>query len=165
MASNKAKRNRTIPILLALVCVSMALFILFVYRLAHSQRAYQLYMRELSSSTLYSYQHWGLQITGPDGETVTLYRDQAYIPYQLLYGSGQGVAQKEIPEDGGCISLDYGDGSRMRLWYVPAGAGGGIDNTLICFESQDGGQYTYQIRSTTLWSKLKNALRQGDEAA
>lgn len=75
------------------------------------------FVEDLSNSTVYACDQDCLR-ADIEGQAVRVTGDHAYMVYNLISGAGPGRVQKQLPDEEPAAVLDYGDGSRMRLWSV-----------------------------------------------
>lgn len=120
------KKNRIdsgiIKLLLVIGAVLLAFFIVFgtVFSSVYFQRLYWDYVGELSSSTVYAFEHEGVTATvGEDSYVIT--GNQVYVFYKKLSNAEFGKSQKGFSEDAESISVDFGNGSSLRMWEAPRG--------------------------------------------
>ncbi len=153
MSVSRQKPNYTIPALLALAAALIALVTYFgVVAPAVHQGAYKSFVSGLSRSTAYAYQNDSLVVTDGEGRSFPVTGDQVYFAYQTLTTVGAGTGRSKLPEGEADLSLDFGDGSRLRLWGVKVRhqSGSMADGIFVCYENQEGKRYLYDNATVSL---------------
>ena len=114
---DKPKRDRKLPIAIAIaVLLLMATMIPILYS-AHYQRQYRLFQTSLADSTGYAIQHRSLTMER-GGETVSLDPDKGHNTFLIALGlTGAGRTGK-APARNPDVTLTYGNGASLELWGV-----------------------------------------------
>lgn len=119
---NKRLDNGMVKLLLCLGAVSLAFFIVFgtVFYSVYFKRLYWDYVGELSNSTIYAFKHNGVIVE--DGEeTYTIKGGKIYVFYKKLSNADFGRSQSGLSKESEHISVDFGNGSRLKMWQAPKG--------------------------------------------
>lgn len=156
---NRSGKSLKIALVLAiLLLVVSAGLILWGVRY---HRVYQGYVSELSTSTTYAYSHHSLhgQVAGAK-TPVWVSGENVYKLYNYIVLSGSGREKSTLPEGDPAISLDYGDGSSLTIWEVPAeGYGVSKENSLfLSFQRDNGYRYAYTTNKMSLSTLTVNFL-------
>ena len=115
--SKKDRSRLKLGLWITLAAVLLALTATPLVWASRQSAAYRRYMDALNGSVLYAREHDG----------VWLERAGSRVHYPQLAGAGiseklrqagMGKRQQELPEGEG-VTLDFGDGSLLRLWEVP----------------------------------------------
>lgn len=119
--SKKDRSRLKLGLWITLAAVLLALTSTPLVWASRQSAAYRRYMDALNGSVLYAREHDG----------VWLERAGSRVHYPQLAGAGiseklrqagMGKRQQELPEGEG-VTLDFGDGSLLRLWEVPIRGG------------------------------------------
>lgn len=152
------KKYKSDTALLIAICIPIVIFgilagsVLYFY---HCERQYKAFIRDLSASTAYAYEHNGIIVSGtPEAFVMTgntghdsflVTDDMLYRPYQLLSGGGQGRPRYRLPKESSDLTIDFRDGSTLQIWNTPvknAGTGDGY-GILVRFKKKNGRAYSY----------------------
>ena len=134
--SKKDRSRLKLGLWITLAAVLLALTATPLVWASRQSAAYRRYMDALNGSVLYAREHDG----------VWLERAGSRVHYPQLAGAGiseklrqagMGKRQQELPEGEG-VTLDFGDGSLLRLWEVPIRGGYTPEETFGVFVA-----YTY----------------------
>ena len=153
MSVSRQKRNYTIPLLLARAAALIAIVTYFsVIAPAVHQGAFKNFVSNLSRSTAYAYQNDSLLVTDGEGRSFPVTGDQVYFAYQTLTTVGAGTGRSKLPQGEADLSLDFGDGSRLRLWGVKVRhkSGNMADGIFVCYENPEGKRYLYDNAMVSL---------------
>lgn len=152
------KKRRSDTGLFFAICIPIVIFcilagsILYFY---HCERQYKNFIKELSASTTYAYNHSGIVVSGspetfvvtgnPAQDSFTVSGDMVYRPYQLLSSGGQGRPRYRIPKQEADLTIDYQDGNILQIWSVPVKNASTDDGygILIRFRDSEGNTYSY----------------------
>ena len=144
--------------LAALAAVLLALTATPLVWASRQSAAYRRYMDALNGSVLYAREHDG----------VWLERAGSRVHYPQLAGAGiseklrqagMGKRQQELPEGEG-VTLDFGDGSLLRLWEVPIRGGYTPEETFgvfVAYTYPDGETYCYDTDNLG-WDRVVDSL-------
>ena len=116
----KSIDNGMIKLLLMIGAVFLAFFIVFgtVFSSIYFKRLYWDYVGELSNSTVYAFKHDGVIVE--DGtDTYVIKGNKVYVFYKKLSNADFGKSQKGFSEDAESISVDFGNGSSLKMWQAP----------------------------------------------
>ena len=98
---------------IALFVIAGSLIISSVYL----KRLYWDYVGELSNSTVYAYEHEGIEIV--DGSnTYEVAGESVYLFYKKFSIADFMEVNKTVAPSLGSLSMDFGNGSHMTLWEV-----------------------------------------------
>lgn len=76
------------------------------------------YVGELSNSTIYAFKHEGVIVKDSDASYV-IKGNKVYVFYKKLSNADFGKIQSGFSEDAESISMDFGNGSSLRMWQAP----------------------------------------------
>lgn len=142
--SKKDRSRLKLGLWITLAAVLLALTATPLVWASRQSAAYRRYMDALNGSVLYAREHDG----------VWLERAGSRVHYPQLAGAGiseklrqagMGKRQQELPEGEG-VTLDFGDGSLLRLWEVPIRGGYTPEETFgvfVAYTYPDGETYCY----------------------
>ena len=148
--------NMTVQLILAAVLLALTATP-FVWA-SRQSAAYRRYMDALNGSVLYAREHDG----------VWLERAGSRVHYPQLAGAGiseklrqagMGKRQQELPEGEG-VTLDFGDGSLLRLWEVPIRGGYTPEETFgvfVAYTYPNGETYCYDTDNLG-WDRVVDSL-------
>lgn len=146
----KSRRNGPL-IIAAAVCMAVILtvFGLLAWSIRYHWR-FQRFIGGLSNSTTYAYDSNSL-MAQVDGARLCISGENTYHIYSYIISGGMGRVVRTLPEEEGVL-LDYGDGTRLRLWDVASEGYGAIRerSLLICYEDAEGSIYAYATDKLTL---------------
>lgn len=151
-----SKRRRGAGIYIALVCAVIVLIVLFLIllRVFSLRPQFSDFVADLSNSTSFTYRRDTLRAEF-DGQTVSITGENAYAVYNTLTVRTPSGFLRSVPDGEPDITLDYGNGSILRLWASDrAGRPYGIR---LSFTSGDGDQYLFRMDSVDMGS-LRNML-------
>lgn len=145
-ASGNAKKMRHDPLTIILVLIAVGLilsFVILVFHWFNNDRLYDDYVSDLSQSTV-TVNESGLLLADIDGETCTLSVDTVYGLYQKLTYSKQLRHSSDMP-DGDGITVEYGDGSVLRILYTDIDIASWTRNTgiFVSYTNPDGDEFSY----------------------
>ena len=139
-----------IKLLLTIGAVFLAFFIVFgtVFASVYFKRLYWDYVGELSNSTIYAFKHDGAIVE--DGEDLYVIKgSKVYVFYKKLSNADFGKLQKGFSEDAESISVDFGNGSSLRMWQAPKG-NSYKDILFVQYINTKGRVYKCNVEGTTL---------------
>ena len=144
MAVSRQKKSMGLPIAAGIVLLLVLPVVAVFIRSALYLSSFQTFVSELSDATVYAFQDEGIQVTDREGERYSVRGKAIYVPYSLISQAGPGQPQR-TPPDQACVTLEYGDGSRLQLWEVPVrnSRRSARYGMLICFESAAGERFLY----------------------
>lgn len=111
-----------VKLLLIIGAVLLAFVIVFgtAFSSIYFKRLYWDYVGELSSSTVYAFEHDGVTATvGEDAYVIT--GNKVYVFYKKLSNADFGRMQKGFSQDEEHITVEFGDGSALKIWQAPKG--------------------------------------------
>ena len=159
IARTKKDRSRLkLGLWITLAAVLLALTATPLVWASRQSAAYRRYMDALNGSVLYAREHDG----------VWLERAGSRVHYPQLAGAGiseklrqagMGKRQQELPEGEG-VTLDFGDGSLLRLWEVPIRGGYTPEETFgvfVAYTYPDGETYCYDTDNLG-WDRVVDSL-------
>ena len=159
IARTKKDRSRLkLGLWITLAAVLLALTATPLVWASRQSAAYRRYMDALNGSVLYAREHDG----------VWLERAGSRVHYPQLAGAGiseklrqagMGKRQQELPEGEG-VTLDFGDGSLLRLWEVPLRGGYTPEETFgvfVAYTYPDGETYCYDTDNLG-WDRVVDSL-------
>lgn len=156
--SKKDRSRMKLGLWITLAAVLLALTATPLVWASRQSAAYRRYMDALNGSVLYAREHDG----------VWLERAGSRIHYPQLAGAGiseklrqagMGKRQQELPEGEG-VTLDFGDGSLLRLWEVPIRGGYTPEETFgvfVAYTYSDGETYCYDTGNLG-WDRVVDSL-------
>ncbi len=106
------------------------------------RRGFQDMIAELSTATVHAYTVSGIAVTDGD-HRYTLTGQDAYLPFNVLVNSGMGRIERELPQEGDAVLLDYGKGVTLRLWDVPITGSVRERGVFVHFQNVRGSTYSY----------------------
>ena len=154
----KALLMKKVQTILCTAAVLLALTATPLVWASRQSAAYRRYMDALNGSVLYAREHDG----------VWLERAGSRVHYPQLAGAGiseklrqagMGKRQQELPEGEG-VTLDFGDGSLLRLWEVPIRGGYTPEETFgvfVAYTYPDGETYCYDTDNLG-WDRVVDSL-------
>ena len=148
--NKKSLDNGMIKLLLAMGAVFLAFFIVFgtVFASVYFNRLYWDYVGELSNSTIYAFKHNGVIVE--DGEDAYVIKgDKVYVLYKKLSNAEFGRVQNGFSKDADTISVDFGNGSSLRMWQAPKG-NSYKDILYVHYTNTEGRVYKCNVEGTTL---------------
>ena len=105
---------------IAIVSIVIALFVIagtLIVSSVYLKRLYWDYVGELSNSTVYAYEHEGIEIT--DGDNIyVIAGDNVYLFYKKFSNGDFLEINKKIDTSAGSISMDFGNESHLTVWNV-----------------------------------------------
>lgn len=163
MAISRQRKSMGLPIAACVVALLVLPLAAMFIRAVLYLNSFQTFVEEMSDATVYAFYHEGVRVTNRQGEAYTAGGRAVYIPYSLISQAGPGQPQREIP-DQACVTVEYGDGSRLQLWEVP------VKNSrrsarygmLVCFESAGGERFLYDTDMVRL-PEVERGLLAGRE--
>lgn len=156
--SKKDRSRLKLGLWITLAAVLLALTATPLVWASRQSAAYRRYMDALNGSVLYAREHDG----------VWLERAGSRVHYPQLVGAGiseklrqagMGKRQQELPEGEG-VTLDFGDGSLLRLWEVPIRGGYTPEETFgvfVAYTYPDGETYCYDTDNLG-WDRVVDSL-------
>lgn len=152
MAVSKQHRDRGLPAAIMIVVLILAVFLAWSAFLIHAHFSYTSFIRALSDSTCYAYDHSGLLVTDGGGTSHRLTGRDVYWPYNKLSLSGPCIPQSQTPADSEALLVDFGDGSWMRVWAAEFRQSYRLDHAgvLILYQYPDGRRYCYMTDALTM---------------
>ena len=112
---------------------------------------YRDFVSRLSESVTYAYSHHSLHGDAGEEQPVWVKGEHVYQLYNYILVSGEGKVIHTLPEEAPGIDLDFGDGSRLRVW------GGGTEDTILCYSDAEG-QYAFAAKSVSMETMQINML-------
>jgi len=156
---HRAGKDRRIWVATAvLVCVTAAVIASVVWFLGYHGR-FSAFVGKLSASTTYAYKNDGL-IATVNGKSFQVSEENMYGIYAYISLNKSGRESKKVPE-GEPVTLDYGNGTMLRLWDIPAGEG--HHYLFIQYTDIKGEIYSYISFKTTLDTVIARYLTYGNE--
>ena len=155
----KTRRDTWIWVIMAALGVLFAgVIVSTVWFLGYHGR-FTKFVGNLSASTTYAYNNDSLTAT-IDGKTFRVSDDNMYGLFGYLSLNNSGRESGKVPE-GEPVTLDYGDGSMLELWDIPAE--GGRHYMFVQYTDIDGGIYSYISYKTTLDTVVVRYLTYGND--
>lgn len=117
---NQRLDNGMIKLLLMIGAVFLAFLIVFgtLFYSIYFKRLYWDYVGELSNSTIYAYENDGV-ILEDNEKSYVIKGSQVYVFYKKFSNAKFGRVQKGFDKDAESISVDFGNGSGLRMWDAP----------------------------------------------
>lgn len=148
-AQAESRKDRTLRnVILAVVVISVIVLVPMIWIMGSAGR-YRTYVEKLSDSTIYAYNNRSLYAV-MDGEVRWINLKNDYKIYTYITVSGRGVEQYRIPEEEPAITLDYGNGSSLKLWDLEPVEGSRTHRLFLEFEDSTGYSYAYTSEAMDL---------------
>lgn len=119
---NKTHRKGRDKLLIVSIMIAAAVMVACIVPIVMAgrfQRNYWDYISRISDATYYAYQEDCLSARMA-GEEYGLPKERAYDVFRLIQGAGTGRVQKEAPAGEPDARLDYGNGTTLSVWEIPA---------------------------------------------
>lgn len=119
------------------------------------QMRFRAFVRDLSDSTVYAYEHDCLRAE-VDGQSVQVSAEYAYAIYADISTAGPGRIDT-APDEAPAAVLDYGDGSRMEVWSVKlVNSSTDLEYGLfVRYTDREGGTYAYDTDQLPLEAVMR----------
>ena len=166
--SKKDRSRLKLGLWITLAAVLLALTATPLVWASRQSAAYRRYMDALNGSVLYAREHDGVWL-GRGGRAAPAHHPAgSRVHYPQLAGAGiseklrqagMGKRQQELPEGEG-VTLDFGDGSLLRLWEVPIRGGYTPEETFgvfVAYTYPDGETYCYDTDNLG-WDRVVDSL-------
>ena len=138
---NSSREKLILSILLALVVLLSVGFVLV--RLAGYKTRVREFRAQLSESTIYAYENDCLRAE-IDGQAIRITGEHAYDIYQFMSVRSLGRNALFTPR-GEPVTLDYGDGSVLRLW-----ADRNLTGVYLRYDAADGSRFLFHSKDMRL---------------
>lgn len=152
------KDTRIWIIVTALIFLFAFMLISIVWFLGYHGR-FTKFVGKLSASTTYAYDNDSLTAE-VNGETYRVSADNMYGIFGYLSLNNSGRESNKIPE-GEPVTLDYGNGTIMKLWDISAG--NGHHYLYVQYTDLNGKIYSYISYKTTLDTVITRYLTYGND--
>lgn len=103
---------------------------------------YQAFVERLSDSTVYAYDNRCLR-ADVEGESLWVNLKNDYGIYTHITVYGIGSEKYSVPGRDADVVLDYGNGSRLKLWDMEDAGGGRAHRLFLHYEDDEGYSYSY----------------------
>lgn len=143
----RRKNSKWMFLLLAVAVAVITAWVLSVYGTLSLRPKFYSFVSALSDSTVYAYDHDSLR-SEADGETARVTGDNAYAFYNALAVSSPSRVLRIPPQGPADLTLDYGDGSQLRLWQMDEAQGYGFH---LSYKTTAGDHFLFTFKSGNLY--------------
>lgn len=140
--THRRGRDKLLIVSIIIAAAVMVACIVPIVMAARFQKNYWDYISRISDATYYAYQKDCLT-AWMAGEEYGLPKERAYDVFNLIRGAGTGRVQKEIPAGEPDALLDYGNGTTLSVWEIPAGKDSNKNRESDTFLLLEDGQGSY----------------------
>lgn len=112
---------------------------------------YRDFVSRLSDSVTYAYSHHSLHGDAGEEQPVWVKGEHVYQLYNYILVSGEGKVLRTLPDEAPGIDLDFGDGSRLRVWDSEAAG------AILCY-TDAAGQYAFAAKAASMETMQVNML-------
>ncbi len=141
----RQRRDRIMPITLAAATIVIIACVIPVIWAGKYRRDFWNYIERLSNATVYAYEQ-GTLLAELEGEMFAIDGTGGYDIYNQVSGAGTGRTLSDPPQETPDLKLDYGNGTTLLMWVVPAlkeSNEGRTTDALLLFEDEEG-SYCYR---------------------